>query len=201
MQYQIIHLRYSHIVIYSTTTLKNWMETTMKPNRTILALFVALLTLPLAALGKGEGTSTGMASNNETIDDIVVVGQKSLSALRKDVFEAEEDFYAVFNKLNDEKDFDVRCHYEKATGTHIKNHVCRARFVTKAFSSHAARNRNDLSRVANQDANPAFAAKTAEYNEKVEALVTANPELQAAFLRYNEKRVLFFAEREGVANN
>ena len=171
----------------------------MKPNRTLLALFVAVLALPMTALG--EGVSTGVASNNETIDDIVVVGQKSLSAMRKDVYEAEEDFYAVFNKFNDEKDFTVRCHYEKATGTHIKNHVCRARFVTKAFSAHAARNGNDLSRVANQDANPGFAEKTAKYHEKVETLVIANPELQAAFLRYNDKRAQFFAEREEVANN
>ena len=99
----------------------------MKPNRTTLALFVTVLALPMVALG--EGVSTGVASNNEAIDNIVVVGQKSLAELRKDVFEAEEDFYAVFNKLNDEKDFTVRCHYETATGTHIKNHVCRARFV------------------------------------------------------------------------
>ena len=173
----------------------------MKQTHKILALLVAVMALPIAALGKGEGASTGVASNNETIDDIVVVGQKSLSAMRKDVFEAEEDFYSVFNKLNDEKDFEVRCHYEKATGTHIKNHVCRARFVTKAFSAHAARNRNDLSRVANQDANPAFAAKTAKYQEKVESLVATSPELQAAFLHYNEKRAQFFAEREEVANN
>lgn len=173
----------------------------MKQTHKILALLVAVFALPIAALGQGEGASTGAASNSETIDDIVVVGEKSLSALRKDVFEAEEDFYSVFNKLNDENDFDVRCHYEKATGTHIKNHVCRARFVTKAYSAHAARNGGDLSRVANQDANPAFAAKTARYQEKVETLVSTNPELQAAFLRYNEKRVQYFAEREEIANN
>ena len=99
------------------------------------------------------------------------------------------------------KDFNVCCHYEKATGTHIKNHVCRAKFVTKSFSAHAARNGNDLSRVANQDANPAFAEKTARYQETVEALVAANPELQAAFLRYDENRARYFAEREEVASN
>ena len=107
----------------------------MKPSRTILALLFTVLALPLAAAGE----NTAEAANDEVIDDIVVVGQKSLSALRRDVFEAEEDFYSVFNRFNDESDYNVRCFYEKATGTHIKNHVCRARFVTKAFSSHAAR--------------------------------------------------------------
>ena len=169
------------------------METTMKQTRIILALFVAVLAVPMAA--------SGAASNDEAIDDIVVVGQKSLSQLRKDVFEAEEDFYSVFNKLNDEKDYDVRCFYEKPTGTHIKNHVCRARFVTKAFERHARRNRNNLSSVANQNADPIFAEKTIKYQEKVETLISANPELQAAFVRYNTTRAEFFAERENSTNN
>ena len=165
----------------------------MKQTRIILALFVAVLAFPMAA--------SGAASNDEAIDDIVVVGQKSLSQLRKDVFEAEEDFYSVFNKLNDEKDYDVRCFYEKPTGTHIKNHVCRARFVTKAFERHARRNRNNLSSVANQNADPIFAEKTIKYQEKVETLISANPELQAAFVRYNTTRAEFFAERENSTNN
>ncbi len=177
------------------------METTMKPTRTILALFVAVLALPMAALGEGEGASTGVAANDETFENVVVVGQKSLSALRRDVFEAEEDFYSVYNKLNDDKDYDVRCFYEKPTGTHIKNHVCRARFVSKAFERHARRNRNNLSSVANQSSDPAFVEKTAKYQAKLESLIAADPELQAALVRYNTARAQFVAEREDIANN
>ena len=81
----------------------------MTSTRNMLALFVTVLALPLSAF----------AQDNEVIDDIVVVGEKSLSQLRRDVYEAEEEFYALFNKLNDERDFDVRCRYERATGTNI----------------------------------------------------------------------------------
>ena len=168
----------------------------MKANRPILTLLIAVLALPLVAAGQD-----GAQSNDEVIDDIVVVGQKSLSTLRKEVFKAEEDFYSAFNKLNDNKDFNVRCFYEKATGTHIKNHVCRARFVTKAYSSHAARNGGDLSRVANQDANPAFATKTAKYQETMETLIDANPDLMQALITYNTARADFMAEREEIASN
>lgn len=168
----------------------------MKPTRTILALFVAVLALPMAAVGQDEE-----ASNDKTVDEIVVVGQKSLAELRRDVFKAEEDFYSVYNKLNDDKEYDVRCFYEKPTGTRIKNHVCRARFVTKAYSAHAARNRNDLSRVANQDANPALAKKTAKYQENMETLIAANPELYAALVQYDSARARFMAEREASARN
>ncbi len=162
-------------------------------------LFVAAL--PMAAVGQDEEASTGVASNDETIDDSVVVGQKSLAELRRDAFQAEEDFYSLYNKLNDDKEYDVRCFYEKQTGSRIKNHVCRARFVTKVYERHARRNRNDLSRVANQGADPVLAEKTAKYQEKMETLIAANPELQAALIRYNTARADFFAEREKNASN
>jgi len=177
------------------------METAMKPTHTILALFVAVLALPMAAVGQDEEASTGVASNDETIEDIVGVGQKSLADLRRDVFQSEEDFYSLYNKLNDDKEYDVRCFYERPTGTRMKNHVCRAKFVTKAYSAHAARNRNDLTRVANQDANPVIAEKSAKFQEKLETLIAANPELQAALVRYNTARARFMAEREEIANN
>jgi hypothetical protein len=173
------------------------------PAASILVV-LCLLTVaahPTVALGQDKEASTGLASDDSTTVDNVVVSQKSTSELRKDVFQAEDDFYSVFNKLNDNKDFDVRCGYEKATGSNIKNHVCRARFVTKAYERHARRNRNDLSRTANQSSDPVFAAQTIEYEEKVDELITANPELQAAFDRYNEARVQFMVNREENASN
>ena len=125
----------------------------MKPNYTILELLVAVLALPMAAVGQDE----------EAIDDIVVVGQKSINELRRDVYQYAEDFYSAYNKLNDDPEYDVRCFYEKATGTQIKNHVCRARFVSNSYSSHAARNRSDLKRVANQGPVPNLPRKRSSF--------------------------------------
>lgn len=163
----------------------------MKLTHTILALFAAVLALPMAAAGPAE----------EEIENIVVIGQKSMASLRRDVFRSEEGFYALYNKLNDDNEYDVRCFYEALTGTRVKNHVCRAKFVTNAYAKHAARNRGDLTRVANQDANPAIAEKSAKFEEKLETLIAANPELQAALVQYNTARALFLAEREKSANN
>ena len=166
------------------------------------ASFIAFLCLlsvaafPIAAVGQEEGTS-----NDETIEDNVVVDQKSLSELRKDAYKAEEEFYSVYNKLNDEKEYDVRCFYEKTTGTNIKNHVCRARFVTNAYDRHARRNRNDMSRMANQGAIPIPAEKTARYQEILETLIAADPELQAALVRYNTAQSSYMAKREENASN
>ena len=177
------------------------METAMKPTRIILALFVAVLALPMAAVGQDEDASTGVASNDATIEDIVDVSHKSLGKLRREAYKAEEDFYAVYNKLNDDKEYDVRCFTERSTGSNIKNHVCRARFVTQAYSKHARRNRNDVSRVANQDADPILVEKTAKYQENLETLIAANPELQAALVRYNTAQTQYLAKREARSRN
>ena len=162
------------------------MGTVMKLKQTLVPLLVAVLALPLAAT----------AQDNEATEEIVVVGDKSIGQLRRDVYQAEEEFYDLYNALNDKPEYDVKCFYETATGTHVKNHVCRAKFIIDSYAKHAARNGNDLRRVANQDANPALAEKTERFEEKLGALVNTDPELQAAFLRYNNARVEFFAARE-----
>jgi hypothetical protein len=157
----------------------------MKPKHKILAAIVVAMAFPLAA----------SAQDGKVDDEVVVVGNKSISTLRKEVYEAEADFYALYNTLNDEPDFDVKCYYETATGTHVKNHVCRAKFIADSYAKHAARNGNDLSRVAAQT-DPALTEKTAQFEEKLTDLVNTNAELQAAFLSYNEARATFFAARE-----
>lgn len=163
----------------------------MKPTYTILTLFVAVLALPMTAVAQDE----------EAIDDIVVVGEKSTAALRRDVYQSEDDFYALYNKLNDDDEYDVRCFYETPTGTRMKNHVCRAAFVSNAYMKHASRNGFDVKRVANQDASPAMQEKTAKFQEKLETLIATNPELQEALIRYNTARARFMEEREERANN
>jgi len=141
------------------------METTMKQTHMILALFGAVLAFPMAAAGQNEQASAGAASKTAAIDNIVVVGEKSLAELRREVVRA------------------------------------RARFVTKAYSQHASRSGNKISRVANQDGNPAFIEKTAKYEQKMQTLIAANPELLAALVEYDSARTRFVAEREDSANN
>lgn len=158
----------------------------MNPTPTIAALLAGILVFPLAAA----------AQDDEAIDDIVVVGEKSSATLRNEVFEAEEDFYSVYNRFNDDKDFAVRCFYETPTGTRIRNHVCRAKFVTDAYSKQASRGRADVTRIANQDADSEFAVKSERFQQNLETLIASHPELQAALLRYNEARARFDAKSE-----
>ena len=157
----------------------------MKLTHTILALFVAVLALPMAAVGQDE----------EAIDNIVVASQKSTTALRRDLFRAEDDFYSLYNKLNDDNEYDVRCFKEAPTGVRKKQHVCRPVFFSKA------RNRDNLNRPMNPDTDPVIADKMVKLQEKLETLIATNPELQVAMARYDTARARLMARREETASN
>ena len=142
----------------------------MKSKYTIMALIGAFLALPLAATAQEQ-----MASAETAREEVADVKKKSMGALRRELYKSEEEFYALYNKLNDDAEYDVSCFYETPTGTRQKNHVCRAKFVTDSYGAHAARNRGDVSRVANQDANPLLAQKMETFQAKIETLVGSNP--------------------------
>ena len=159
--------------------------TAMKLTHTILALFVAVLALPMAAVGQDE----------EAIDNIVVASQKSTTALRRDLIRAEDDFYSLYNKLNDDNEYDVRCRYEAPTGVRKKIHVCRPVFFSKA------RDREDRTRRINPKTDAVIADKMVKLQEKLDTLIATNPELQEAMARYNTARARLVARREETASN
>ena len=156
----------------------------MKPTYLILASFIGVLALPMAAVAQDE----------EAIDDIVVTGQKSKGALRRDLIDAQDDFYSLYNKLNDDNEYDVRCSYEMPTGQRTKHYICRPVFFSKA------RNRENLNRRVSPDNDPVIKEKLVKLQEKMEILVADNPELQMAMARYNTA-LARFAEANGETLN
>jgi len=157
----------------------------MKLAHTILALFIAVLAMPTAAVGQDE----------EVMENIVVASQKSTSALRKDLIRAEDDFYDLYNTLNDDNEYDVRCFYEAPTGVRTKSHVCRPVFFSKA------RNRENKNRRIDPKTDAGIADKMVKLQENLESLIAANPELQEAMVKYNTARAQLVAQLEESASN
>ncbi len=152
----------------------------MKPTRNALSLIAALLALPIGAIAQDNAANLSAEVSN-----------KSLKELRREAWSSEEDFYARYNELNDDPDFHVRCFYETPTGSRLKNHVCRAKFVTEAYSKNAGRKRFSANRTSRQDDNPEVAAKTTEFQEKLETFINTDADLQAAYLKYSNARAAF----------
>lgn len=71
--------------------------------------------------------SASQAARQETPDEVIVRGRR-LAEFRQDVQDKREQAYAIFNEINSDDDFDVRCYDERKYHSRAKRHVCRAHF-------------------------------------------------------------------------
>jgi len=65
--------------------------------------------------------------DESSLEEVVVRGQP-LSELRTALEMARVRVYDLFNDLNSDDAFDVRCRHEAATGTRMRQHICRPQF-------------------------------------------------------------------------
>ncbi len=115
--------------------------------------------------------------------------------MRREVYKAEENFFDLFSSLNQDDEYDVRCYYEVPSFTHIRRHVCRAKFVidaTSAESAPALGNVGAFSRPAVYE----IRRKKKIMRELMEALVAERPELLQALNDYTDKKQNLEAEKE-----
>jgi hypothetical protein len=96
-----------------------------------------MLALAPAAFCQTTSNQEDEQVSSETIEEIVVYGEKSLTKLRLELHKAEDKVYSLFNSLNSDDEFDIHCYREAPTGSHIKRRVCRANFVVEATSEEA----------------------------------------------------------------
>lgn len=132
----------------------------------------------------------------ETIEEIVVYADQSLHTLRLAVFKAEENFFSVFSALNIDDEYDIRCFYETPTGTRIRQHVCRAYFVTNATSAEAATVRTRGPRFPVARAESVIQSKKRHLRQKMETLLAEHPSLLDALIEYTNAKEVFVAERK-----
>jgi Na+-transporting methylmalonyl-CoA/oxaloacetate decarboxylase gamma subunit len=140
-------------------------------------------------------SETSEEESSESIEEIIVYGDKPLHTLRREVYTAEENFFDLFTSLNQDDDYDVRCYYEVPSFTHIRRHVCRANFVIDATSAEAAS-------FLGKGGGPALPAemviegKKERFREVIEALVAEHPELLQALSKYTNARQILESEKE-----
>jgi hypothetical protein len=134
--------------------------------------------------------------SSESIDEITVYGDKSLHALRLEVYKAEENFFEVFNSVNKDDEFDVRCFYEIPSFTHIRRHVCRAYFVTNATSVGANVFMGADPQYPIVPPGTTIMQKKRRMKEILETLVAEHPELLEALNEYTEKKQIFESEKK-----
>ena len=126
--------------------------------------------------------------SSESIEEIIVYGNKPLHALRREVYKAEENFFAVFSALNEDDEYDIRCFYEVPSFTHIRRHVCRANFVIDATSAESAPAFSEGIGAFSRPAAFEIRRKKKRLRELMEALVAERPELLETLSEYTDAK-------------
>jgi hypothetical protein len=115
-----------------------------------------------------------VATSTQEIEEVQVVG-KRLYQMRQDIIEAEERFFALYNELNKEDDFDVHCREDVPTGSRIARRTCRVAFVEKAQAEEA---RAFLTGDYAPPPDLVALERSAEYRKHALAIINANPQLR-----------------------
>ena len=119
--------------------------------------------------------------------------KKSLSRLQRDYSNAEKNFYALFNDINTDDEFDVLCKTERSLSSRRRVQTCKAGFLRRYESNVAAGQMDQLTgQRSDAAANPAGVdEKQAILRGKISAALTENAELERAFAQLaNAKKQL-----------
>lgn len=103
-------------------------------------LYPAMWVLILAALSCASTAFSQDATSAEVstrpTEEITVVGQRTLLGIRYQIRREEDNLYRLFNELNSNDEFDIKCRMVKRL-SHIARRECEPRFLSKARSANA----------------------------------------------------------------
>lgn len=105
----------------------------VRPLRAILtALCLTVMVIPFSfAQDQDSSTESDVESASRPIEEIYVVGERTFFALRMEIESAENEVYGLFNELNSNDEFDIKCVKELFVGSHFKKRVCMASYLRK----------------------------------------------------------------------
>lgn len=132
------------------------------------------------------------------LDEVIVEGQR-LYQMRQRIVAAEERFYALYNELNKNDEFDVHCVNEAPLGTRLLQRVCRVNFIATAEAEFAVSFVAQLAGEAGGGSAkpPALVAleRETEYKAAMLKVVKDHPELLRLLLERNKQEDLYNAAR------
>ncbi len=85
----------------------------------------------------GSSASKEQEAQTRPIEEITVLGERTFFTLRLEIEAAEEEVYGLFNELNTNDDFDVKCTREVFVGSHFKRRRCMAAYLREAEAENA----------------------------------------------------------------
>ena len=77
-------------------------------------------------------SAIGQDGSDSEIEEIIVIGELSKSAVRAQIIRVEDDIYRFYNARNGADKLDIECRNVALTGTRITQRVCEPVFWTQA---------------------------------------------------------------------
>ncbi len=127
------------------------------------------------------------------LEEIIVVAPRSLSSMRVEIRRAEENVLALFNAINDDHDYDIRCRQEAPLGSHIPVRICNPRFVDRLIGRET-----QLFLRTGVYAEPVGEIRQHQeiLNEMMRTMAEENPELRDEMQLFFQLKTRYDAERE-----
>ena len=159
----------------------------------LIVVFVGVLIYPESAV-----TQQDTDLSTWEMEEIIVIGDRSLRSLRKEVYQAEDIKFKLFNALNSTDEFDITCKYKASTlfNSRIKRRFCDVGYMKKAraldaylYMMKGFRPRSDHELAIE------FADKTEALNKEMVELGIKHPSLAKAMINEYALKQCYIAER------
>jgi hypothetical protein len=95
------------------------------------------------------GADVALAAEQKPEQNPVVIEDLTPRQLRAETQRIEEEFYRVFNILNDDDDYDIICHSYTPTGSNRSRRACEPQFMIDQRSENASDYRSGIAELMN----------------------------------------------------
>jgi hypothetical protein len=97
------------------------------------------------------GADVALAAEQKPEQNPVVIEDLTPRQLRAETQRIEEEFYRVFNILNDDDDYDIICHSYTPTGSNRSRRACEPQFMIDQRSENASDYRSGIAELMNPE--------------------------------------------------
>ena len=121
------------------------------------------------------------------LEEITVIGQRSIMSLRIQVDKAVDRMYSIYNEINQDDDYDIVCRREAPTGSRIKRKLCTPVYVERLQTEATQRALYDMDESGSTSLYIDYteiARNDVKLRENMKKLILENPELLAAVLEH-----------------
>lgn len=152
---------------------------------TIPMFLVCLYAVTAVGQTDPQSKATGKKDQQPPMEEITVIGQRTLGTLRVQINKAEDRIYDIYNKLNTDDLYDIHCRRRAPTGSHINHKICSPVYYDQTEADAA-----QMALTGGGDGSAYMMARLAHYNpimgKKWKQLVKSNPELLQAVVKHYE---------------